>query len=119
MSITYNKAKDLKSESKTRKKKKNISSDGEDDSSEESSDQESNKIQALQKDMLRMMKEFKNMKTNPSRSTEGGLWCTDCKEEGHTKGSCPKISSTTFAKQPSIPLMNVRSTWKLEATNKF
>lgn len=36
--------------------------------------------------MLRMMKEFKNLKKNLD-SVKGELWCTDYKEEGHTKGS--------------------------------
>ena len=34
-----------------------------------------------------MMKECKNMQ----KETKGNkLWCTECKTEGHTKGSCPK-----------------------------
>lgn len=40
--------------------------------------------------MLRVMKEFKNMKRNPDHNRDGELWCTDYREEGHTKGSCPK-----------------------------
>jgi hypothetical protein len=40
--------------------------------------------------MVCMMKEFKNMKKNPSQNRERELWCTDCKDDGHTKGSCPK-----------------------------
>ena len=36
-----------------------------------------------------MMKEFKNLKKNLD-TVKGELWCTDCKEDGHTKGSCPK-----------------------------
>ena len=39
--------------------------------------------------MLRMMKEFKNLKKDPD-TTKGELWCIECKEDGHTKGSCPK-----------------------------
>ena len=34
-----------------------------------------------------MMKEFKNM----HKEIKGNeLWCTKCKKEGHTKGSCLK-----------------------------
>ncbi len=33
------------------------------------------------------MKEFKNMQ---KETKENELWCTECKIEGHTKGSCPK-----------------------------
>ena len=34
-----------------------------------------------------MMKEFKNMQ----KEIKGNeLWCTECKKEGHMKGSCPK-----------------------------
>lgn len=85
----YNRAMDLESEQKT-SKKKHKSSNSDDSLSESSSDKESSKkVQALQKDMLRMMKEFKNLKKNPD-SMKGELWCTYCKEEGHTKGSCSK-----------------------------
>jgi len=80
----------LESEQKTKKKKKSSSSnsDGDGPSKEDSSDDEgsSKKVCALQKDMIWMM-EFKNMK----KETKGNeLWCTECKKEGHTKGSCPK-----------------------------
>lgn len=87
----YTRAMDLESEQKTSKKKKHKSFDSDDLSSESgSSDEESNKkVKALQKDMLQMMKEFKNLKKNPD-TVKGELWCTDCKEDGHTKGSCPK-----------------------------
>ena len=86
----YNRAINLKSEQKT-KKKKSSSSDSDDDASleEESSDDEkgSKMVYALQKDMIWMMKEFKNMQ----KETKGNeLWCTECKKEGHTKGSCSK-----------------------------
>ena len=86
----YNRAMNLESEQKT-KKKKSSSSDSDDDASleEESSDDEkgSKKVRALQKDMIRMMNEFKNMQ----KETKGNeLWCTECKTEGHTRGSCPK-----------------------------
>ena len=37
-----------------------------------------------------MMKEFKNMQKGNSQTKENKLWCTECKTEGHTKGSCPK-----------------------------
>ncbi len=37
-----------------------------------------------------MMKEFKNMQKENSQSKENELWCTECKAEGHTKGSYPK-----------------------------
>ena len=81
----------MESEQKTKKKKKNSSSDFDDDESsgEDSSDDEnsSKKVRALQKDMIRMMKEFKNMQKEPKG---GELWCTECKSNGHTKGSCPK-----------------------------
>ena len=30
------------------------------------------------------------MQKGSSQSREEELWCTDCKVEGHTKGSCPK-----------------------------
>jgi Sec-independent protein translocase protein TatA len=89
----YNRAMDLESEQKTsKKKKKNRSSDSDDSSSDDSSSDEdgNKKVRALQKDMLRMMKEFKNMQKSPGQTREGELWCTDCKTEGHTKGSCPK-----------------------------
>ena len=86
----YNRAMNLESEQKTKKKKKSSSSDLDDDepSGEDSSDDEgsSKEVRALQKDMLQMM-EFKNM----NKETKGNdLWCTKCKKEGHTKGSCPK-----------------------------
>ena len=86
----YNRAMNLESEQKTKKKKKTSSSDSDDDepSGEDSSDDEgsSKKVRALQKDMIRMMKEFKSM----NKETKGNdLWCTECKK-GHTKGSCPK-----------------------------
>lgn len=85
----YNQAMNLESEQKT--KKKSSSSDSDDDATleKESSDDEkgSKKVRALQKDMIRMMKEFKNMQ----KETKGNdLWCTECKTKGHTKGSCPK-----------------------------
>ena len=61
----YNWAMNLESEQKTKKKKKNSSSDSDDDTplGEDSSDDQgsSKKVRALQKDMIRMMKEFKNM----------------------------------------------------------
>lgn len=59
----YNQAMDLESEQKTKKKKKSRSSDLDESSSEDSSGDEkgSKKVRALQKDMIRMMKEFKNM----------------------------------------------------------
>ena len=37
--------------------------------------------------MIQMMKEFKNIHKE-TKGTE--LRCTECKKEGHTKGSCPK-----------------------------
>ena len=82
---------DLESEQKTHKKKKYNSSDSDDSSSESSSSEEESKkkVRALQKDMLRMMKEFKNLKKDLD-TTKGELWCIECKEDGHTKGSCPK-----------------------------
>ena len=87
----YNRALNLESEQKTKKKKKTSSSDLDDDepSGEDSSDDEgsSKKVRALQKDMLRMMREFKNMN---KETKANDLWCTECKKEGHTKGSCPK-----------------------------
>lgn len=85
----YKHAMDLESEQKTsKKKKKNKSSDSNDSSSNDcSSDEEGNKkVQALQKDMLRIMKEFKNMQKGSSQTREEELWYTDCKVEGHTKG---------------------------------
>ena len=87
----YNQAMDLESEQKTSKKKKHKSSDFDNSSSESSSSDEesSKKVQALQKDMLRMMKESKNLKKNLD-SVKGELWCTNCKDDDCTKGSCPK-----------------------------
>ena len=86
----YNRAMDLESEQKTKKKKTSSSdSDNDEPSGEDSSDDEgsSKKVRNLQKDMIRMMKEFKNM----HKETKGSeLWCTECKINGHTKGSCPK-----------------------------
>ena len=89
---SYNWAMDPESEQKMRKKKKDKSSDSDDSSSEsnKSGKEPSKKVWSLQKNMLRMMKAFKNMKKNPGLVREGELWCTNCKEEGHTKGSCPK-----------------------------
>ena len=67
----YNRALNLESEQKT-KKKKNSSSDSDDDepAGDDSSDDEgsSKKVRALQKDMIRMMKEFKNMQKEPKGS---------------------------------------------------
>ena len=87
----YNRAMNLESEQKTKKKKKNSSSDSDDDGplEEHSSDDEGSgkKVCTLQKDMIRMMKEFKNM----HKETKGNeLWCPECRKEGHTKGSCLK-----------------------------
>ena len=81
----------LESEKKTKKKTKSSSSDSDDDASskEESNDDENGrkKVRALQKVMIRMMKEFKNM----HKEMKGNdLWCTECKTEGHAKGSCLK-----------------------------
>ncbi len=63
----YNRALDLESAQRT-KKKKTSSSDSDDDEStrDDSSDDEGSnkKVRALQKDMVRMMKEFKNMQTD-------------------------------------------------------
>ena len=85
----YNQAMDLESEQKMKKKKKGSSSDSDGSSSEEDSsddEKDSKRIRALQKDMIRMMKEFENMQKE-SKGNE--LWCAHCKT-GHTKGSCPK-----------------------------
>ena len=90
----YNIAMNLESKSKTlKKKKKSKSSSESDESSDEgsSSNNESNKkVQALQKDMERMMQEFKMMKVGVGWNDEGELWCTECKESRHTRGVCPK-----------------------------
>ena len=54
----------MESEQKTKKKKSSsFNSDGDASSKEESSDDEKGrkKVRALQKDMIQMMKEFKNM----------------------------------------------------------
>ena len=65
----YNRALDLESEQKTKKKKKTSSSDSDDDEpvGDDSSDDEgsSKKVCALQKDMIRMMKELKKMQMEP------------------------------------------------------
>lgn len=37
-----------------------------------------------------MMKELKNMQKGLAQARDGELWCTDCRAEGHTKGSCSK-----------------------------
>ena len=71
----------LFSKKKTKKKKKTSSSDSDDDEplGEDSSDDEgsSKKVYSLQKDMLRMMKEFNNM----HKETKGNeLCCTECKK---------------------------------------
>ena len=75
----YNRAMDLESEQKTKKKKKSSSSDSDESSSEEDSsgdEKDSKKVRALQKDMIKMMKKFKNMQ----KETKGNeLWCTECK----------------------------------------
>ncbi|XP_057829971.1 uncharacterized protein LOC131041010 [Cryptomeria japonica] len=85
----YNRAMDLESEGKTCKKKKDKSFGEEEDSEGSSSDEgSSKKVQALQKDMYRMMKEFKSMKGSTSKNEE--VWYVECKEEGHTKGTFPK-----------------------------
>ncbi|MDF3686394.1 hypothetical protein [Enterobacter hormaechei] len=82
----YNRALDLESEQKTRKKKTSSSDSDDEPAGGDSSDDEgsSKKVRALQKDMVRMMKEFKNMQKEPKGSE---LWCTECKTDGHTKGS--------------------------------
>lgn len=86
----YNGAMDLECEYKTSKKKGKSSSEENDSSSDESGKEGSKKKgTALQRDMECMMREFKAMKGSTSR-TEGDVWCTKCKEEGHTKGTCPK-----------------------------
>lgn len=61
-------------------------SDG--DSMDEDCDGESKTVQALRRDMIRIMKELKADKENGKEGKE--LWCSDCKTEGHTKGSCPR-----------------------------
>lgn len=90
----YNRAMDLESEYKTSRKKKSnkYSSDDDEDSDGESSNsgESSKKVHALQKDMERMLKEFKAMKGSTSKTEENDVWCTDCRSDGHTKGSCPK-----------------------------
>lgn len=97
----YNRAMEMESEQKMSKKKKHKSLDSDDSSfessSSSSSDEESSKkVRALQKDMLWMMKEFKNLKKNPDL-VKGDLWCTNCKE-GHTKGAPAwKNNFTIFA----------------------
>ena len=84
----YNRVMNLESEQKI-KKKKSSSSDSDDTSSEEDSNDDEKackKLRAFQKNMLQMMKEFKNMQ----KGTKGNeLWYIDCKI-GHTKGSYPK-----------------------------
>lgn len=60
-------------------------SDG--DSMDEDNDRESRTVQALRKDMIRMMRELKADKESGKEGEE--LWCNNCKTEGHTKGSCP------------------------------
>lgn len=82
---------DLESEGKMTRKKKDKSLGDEESSDGSSSDEGSNKkVQALQKDMHCMLKEFKSMKGSTSKDEE--VWCTECKEEGHTKDTCPKKS---------------------------
>ena len=96
----YNRAMNLESEQKTKKKKKNSSFDLDDDASlgEDSSDDENNskKVCALEKDMICMMKEFKNMQ----KETKGSeLWCTECKAESHVQ----RTSSARSARPWDIP----------------
>ena len=84
----YNRAMNLESEQKTKKKSTSSDSDDDEPSGDNSNNDEGSnkKVRALQKDMIQMMKEFKNM----NKETKGNdLWCTECKKEGHTKGSCP------------------------------
>ena len=85
----YNRAMNLESEQKKKKKKKSSSfdSDANASSGKDSSDDEnsSKKVRALQKDMIHMMKKFMQKETKGSE-----LWCSKCKAEGQTKGSCPK-----------------------------
>lgn len=90
----YNKS-EGKAVKKKKKKRKSSSSSESDESSEQKSSADSDdklnkKVQALEKDMERMRKEFKSMKGTTSRMEEGEIWCTDYKEKGHAKGACPK-----------------------------
>lgn len=84
----YNRAMDLESECKTSKKTRSSSDD--DSETKSSEDRSSKKVLALQRDLERMMRELKAAKGSTSKTEEDTVWCTDCKEPGHTKGSCPK-----------------------------
>ena len=91
----YDRAMNLESESKTLKRKKSKSSSESDESFDEdssSNDESNKKVQALQKDMERVMHEFKMMKRGARHRDEGKLWCMKCKESRHTKGVCLKKS---------------------------
>lgn len=81
----YNRVMDIECDSKTSKGKQRASDD---DSTDESSNGESKTVQALQKDMLWMMQELKADKESGRDDKE--LWCTDCKAERHTKGTCSR-----------------------------
>ena len=96
----YDHALNLKSERKTAKKKKkkrsksSLSSESDESSDEgrsaDSEEEPSKKVQALQKDLEQMRKEFKSMMGTGGHMEEGGIWCMDCKEKGHSKGACSK-----------------------------
>ena len=45
-------------------------------------------VQALRKDLKRLMKEVAGTKDEKKEGKD--LWCTDCEKEGHTKGACPR-----------------------------
>ncbi|XP_059064703.1 uncharacterized protein LOC131856795 [Cryptomeria japonica] len=81
----YNRVMDIESENKTSKGKKRTSDE---DSSDEEREEESQMIQALPKDMRRMMREMQTQEEESREDKE--LWCTECKLEGHTKTKCPK-----------------------------
>ena len=77
-------AMDIESENKTSKRRRHGSSS---ESSEES-EEESKMIQALRKDLKRLMKEVARTKDEKKEGKD--LWCIECEKEGHTKGACPR-----------------------------
>ena len=77
-------AMDIESETKNLKRRRHGSSS----ESFEESEEESKTIQALRKDLKRLMKEMAGTKDEMKEGKD--LWCTDYEKEGHTKGACPR-----------------------------
>ena len=97
----------LESEHKIGKKKKDRSSELE-NSSSKSSDEESNKkVLVLQKDMLRMMKEFKNMKRILAKTKNYGV--QSARRKVTQRALALRINFAISARLLDIPPRNVCS----------